>query len=234
MAPSQETAPFSLESLLGPKLLTKVGEPAKSTKTLMQGKELVALYFSASWCPPCKAFSPILADFYNACAKQEKLEIVYISSDRTVPDFEGYYSKMPFLSIPTEQGSAAIKSNLAENLGITGIPSLVVVDAKTGDFVTSKARDQVTQAGGDAVKGKEIIEQWKALERKPLSEAKNELGGAVTGGPIMQVIMFFARKPMYVFGLLYIYKWLTKKMNAMTSDNPTETPMMEQEAESEF
>jgi nucleoredoxin len=233
---SEQTAPFDIESLLGSKLLTKVGAPTKSTKTLMKGKELVALYFSASWCPPCKTFSPVLADFYNACAKDGKLEIVYISSDRTVPDFEGYYSKMPWLSIPTEQGSAAIKSNLAESVGITGIPTLVVVDVKTGEFVTAKARDEVTKVGGDATKGKELIEQWKAMERQPLSEARNQLGpSGGLQGPLLRVIKYFAKNPMYIFGLLYLYKWATKQWNAMSSgDEPAETPMIPQEAEAEF
>jgi nucleoredoxin len=223
--------------MFGSKLLSKVGAPAKSSKTLMKGKELVALYFSASWCPPCKTFSPILADFYNACAKDGKLEIVYVSSDRTVPDFEGYYSNMPWLSIPTEQGSAAIKTRLAESVGITGIPTLVVVDVKTGEFVTATAREEVMKVGSDATKGKELIEQWKAMERKPLSAAANEL--AAPGGPVIgaltQVFKYFAKNPMYIFGLLYLYKWATKQFKAMSSgDEPAGTPMIPQEAEAEF
>lgn len=83
---------FGLDALLGDELLSKAKGPAKSTLELMEGKELVGLYFSASWCPPCKAFSPILADFYKAIATRGRLEIVYISSDKTVDEFEGYVS----------------------------------------------------------------------------------------------------------------------------------------------
>jgi nucleoredoxin len=85
-------AEFSIDSLLGTTLLEKVKIPAKPTKSLMKGKEIIGLYFSASWCPPCKTFSPILASFYNAAAKAGNLEVVYISSDRTAADFEGYVS----------------------------------------------------------------------------------------------------------------------------------------------
>jgi nucleoredoxin len=53
---------------------------------------VVALYFSASWCPPCKTFSPRLIDFYLAAAKDNGLEIVYVSSDKTVESFETYVS----------------------------------------------------------------------------------------------------------------------------------------------
>ena len=188
----------------------------------------------ASWCPPCKAFSPILADFYNASAKDGKLEIVYVSSDRTVPDFEGYYKTMPWLSIPTEEGSAAVKNNLAQTLGIAGIPTLVIIDVKTGEFVTGSARDGVTRVGGNASQGKELIESWKSMERKPLSEAKNEIGGGPPGGPIMQIIMFFARNPMYIFGLLYMWKWVSRKLKAMSADDPSSSPMIEPEDEAEF
>lgn len=92
ISPAAAAAEFSIETLLGAKLLEKVKTPAKPINTLIKGKELIGLYFSASWCPPCKAFSPILASFYDAAAKANNLEIVFISSDRTVEDFEGYVS----------------------------------------------------------------------------------------------------------------------------------------------
>jgi nucleoredoxin len=59
---------------------------------LLKNADVVALYFSASWCPPCKTFSPILREFYLAAAKDNGLEIVYISSDREVESFEEYVS----------------------------------------------------------------------------------------------------------------------------------------------
>ena len=108
------TNDFQMSSLLGDHLLTKVGGPKKPTGELLKDKELVLLYFSASWCPPCKAFSPVLMDFYKAISEKGKMEIVYISSDKSLQEFEEYFKKMPWLSIPLEQGSAAIKSNLAE------------------------------------------------------------------------------------------------------------------------
>jgi thiol-disulfide isomerase/thioredoxin len=90
--PETTNEKVTMESLLGQKLLVKADGGAKHTKTLLKDKDLVGLYFSASWCPPCKTFSPLLREFYNAAAKDGKLEIVYISSDRDVESFKEYVS----------------------------------------------------------------------------------------------------------------------------------------------
>jgi nucleoredoxin len=207
-----ETTPFSPESLFGETLLQKVGV-AKNTADLLKGKELIALYFSASWCPPCKVFSPVLASFYERCSKNAKLEIIYVSSDKTVDAFEGYYNTMPWLAIPAEQGSAATKSKLAETFAITGIPALIVIDAKTGEFITSSAREHVSKANRNAAKCKEVIQQWKTMERKPLSAA----GGGGQGGALMKIFMYVARNPMFLVGLLYMYKEVMKRIKAQSS-----------------
>jgi nucleoredoxin len=224
------TEPTPMETLLGPALLTNVKGPAKKTKDLLKGKDLVLLYFSASWCPPCKTFSPILAQFYNAIAKDEKIEIVYVSSDRSVEDFESYYGKMPWLSIPLVDGSAEIKNNLSQTLKIAGIPTLVVLDAKTGEFITGLAREEVTPVGSNKTKAKELVEKWNQKERVALAEAN--MGGGGQGG-LMGILMYFAKNPMYIFGLLYMTKWAirhwTLYTKAQEGSGATVPPVMEDE-----
>ena len=42
-----------------------------------------AFYYSAVWCPPCKAFTPDLVKFYDRMRKSgADFEIVFVSSDR--------------------------------------------------------------------------------------------------------------------------------------------------------
>jgi nucleoredoxin len=118
---------------------------------------------------------------------------------------------MPWLAIPFQQGSANIKNNLSQTLGIQGIPTLVVLDAKTGEFVTAEARRHVEDAGGDASKAKATIDMWKQMDRKPLSQATLNMQG-MGGHPLMKFITFFAKNPVYIFALLYFYKFLTKHM----------------------
>ena len=58
--------------LKGQQLLRKNGEVVNADEVLAE-KKIIAYYFSAHWCPPCRNFTPILADFYNVSTS--KLEI---------------------------------------------------------------------------------------------------------------------------------------------------------------
>jgi nucleoredoxin len=79
----------------------------------------------------------MLVDFYNSC--KDDLDIVFVSSDRDEKSFSDYYQKlMPFLAVmPAFNGEEARKRHmkLAETFQIKGIPTLIVLDAKTGNFM---------------------------------------------------------------------------------------------------
>lgn len=221
---------FLLESLVGATLLKdgkgnamSTGDSIKSSNT-----SLVGLYFSASWCPPCQRFTPVLTEFYNA-AKSSKsgLEIVFVSSDRHLEEFEAYYGKMPWLAIPQIQGSAEIKQKLSNALAVTGIPAIAILDAKTGEFILGgDARDDVMQAGGNAEQVSATIQKWKDAERHPISEAPRLMdSGAGARGPLSKFLSFMAKNPMIVFGLIYFYQWMQRKMiEAGYDDDKTTTP----------
>ena len=85
-----------------------------------------AFYFSASWCPPCRTFTPKLVDFY----KKEKrngsaFELVFVSSDRS-EDLMAEYMDEYDMDWPAFQYGK--NKNLVERNG-SGIPNLVVTDA---------------------------------------------------------------------------------------------------------
>ena len=106
---------------------------------------------------------------------------------------------MPWLSLPEGEGSAsATKNKLAQALQIRGIPTLIVLDVKTGKFVTATARDDVTRVGGDAEKGLQVIQAWKAIDTIPIEEANLEAGGP---SGIMAIIYYILKNPIYIFGL---------------------------------
>jgi len=113
-----------LTELLGDKLITKEGE--RSTAETLAGKKHVMLYFSAHWCPPCKQYTPELAQAYAASQKKDEVAIVFVSSDRDEASFSGYYAEMPFHALPFAARDEA--ATLGEKYGVKGIPSLVLLD----------------------------------------------------------------------------------------------------------
>jgi len=143
-----------------------------------------------------------------------------VSSDKTVDEFNEYYGKMPWLSIPQVDGSAEIKSKLATTLNVCGIPTIVILDAKTGEIISAgEARDDVVAAGGDTEKVKDVIAKWTTGERYPLSEAPRLMDmGSAKQSLFSKVLSILAKNPMIIFGLIYFYRWAQKKMAEMGSD----------------
>jgi nucleoredoxin len=53
-----------MEFLSGKNLFRADGT-AVSADQALSSKKVVLFYFSAHWCPPCRAFTPLLKDFYD-------------------------------------------------------------------------------------------------------------------------------------------------------------------------
>ena len=54
----------SMDSLTGQQLLGK-DEKVVGADEVLADKKIIAFYFSAHWCPPCRLFTPVLAEFYS-------------------------------------------------------------------------------------------------------------------------------------------------------------------------
>lgn len=60
------------------------------THELLAGQRTIGVYFSASWCAPCRQFTPVLAKFYEEMNKKgKKFEIVWVSRDNSADEFVG-------------------------------------------------------------------------------------------------------------------------------------------------
>lgn len=139
-----------MEHLAGLTLVKKNKEQVSADDSLAD-KEIIAFYFSAHWCPPCRMFTPILADFYEEIKDQElPLEIVFVSSDETEEGLFGYMNEAhgDWLAVPF--GSPAAEK-LSEKFGIQGIPALVVTK-KDGTVVSENGRGDVEKKGVNAYK----------------------------------------------------------------------------------
>ena len=116
---------------------------------------IVALYFSAHWCPPCKGFTPKLRQFYNQVnAEGKKLEIVWVSSDDDQEEFEDYHEEMPWLAMEFESDEAD-RDEVSEQFGISSIPTLLVMN-KDGTVKIPTGKNDVENLGVDC------FEQWLA------------------------------------------------------------------------
>uniref|UniRef100_K4AJ13 protein-disulfide reductase n=1 Tax=Setaria italica TaxID=4555 RepID=K4AJ13_SETIT len=85
----------------------------------------VALYFSASWCPPCRRFTPTFVEVYEELTSQDNsLEVVFVSRDRDEESFNAYLAKMPWLAVPLADSECL--QRLMKGYKVNGIPNLGV------------------------------------------------------------------------------------------------------------
>uniref|UniRef100_A0A4D5R9Z7 Nucleoredoxin-like protein 2 n=1 Tax=Scolopendra viridis TaxID=118503 RepID=A0A4D5R9Z7_SCOVI len=134
-----------MDLLCGKTLVKKSGEEVNAEEAL-QGVEIIAFYFSAHWCPPCRGFTPMLAEFYCELKdKEQPMEIIFVSSDRSVQDMMTYMKEDhgDWLAIPYNDGLA---QELKQRFNIRGIPSLVVV-RRDGSLVTTDGRSELYKSG---------------------------------------------------------------------------------------
>jgi nucleoredoxin len=115
----------------------------------LKGKT-VGLYFSAHWCPPCRAFTPSLVKFRDKHA-EEDFEIVFVSLDHSAGEKATYIREMnmKWLTVPGAGSNEA--RALAERFQVNGIPMLVIL-APDGSVVTPNGREDVMVSADTALR----------------------------------------------------------------------------------
>jgi thiol-disulfide isomerase/thioredoxin len=106
--------------------------------------DLVFLYASASWCPPCKKYTPQVIKFYNDAKHMyakapnvtKSIEVVFLSADHDIAGFKSYYASMPFLAVPYD---CPLREKLMAHIKVTGVPRFVCMDGKTGKILESNS-----------------------------------------------------------------------------------------------
>jgi len=103
--------------------------------------DCVGIYFSAHWCPPCRGFTPQLAEIYrNLKAAGKKFEVVFVSSDQDYEGFNAYFAEMPWLALPYDKRET--KQELSSKFGVSGIPTLILLNPD-GSTITQDGRSMV-------------------------------------------------------------------------------------------
>ena len=78
---------------------------------------------------------------------------------------------MPWLSMPMTPEGAKHINKLSAKLSVRSIPQLIVLDAKTGRYVTNDAKSQVVHVGKDVARQTQLINSWKDAQSVPLDQA---------------------------------------------------------------
>jgi len=123
--------------------------PAKDA--VPEDKKIICFYFSAHWCPPCRQFTPMLKEFYNK-TKEQGVEIVFVSSDKTEKDMNDYYKEShgDWLRIAHK---SSLGKELNEHFEVDGIPTLAVCK-RSGEVITGDGVEQVAEIGAP------IVDKW--------------------------------------------------------------------------
>lgn len=114
--------------MIGDNLVDSDGKKFETSKVL-EGRKQVLLYFTASWCPPCRRFTPELVKFANLNKEAKDFVIIMVGSDNSAKAQDDYMkkAKMPFFAVP--YGAEGVKKIKQAYAG-RGIPNLVILDQK--------------------------------------------------------------------------------------------------------
>jgi nucleoredoxin len=121
--------PSVMQRRLAGKLVRLEGGTLKAYDAAqLAGVKYYGLYYSASWCGPCRQFTPQFIQYYRQLKQQyPEFEVVFVSADRSAGDMRSYMrdDAMPWLALKYDD--AQQESELRRYCG-PGIPCLVLVD----------------------------------------------------------------------------------------------------------
>lgn len=125
-----------LIEMIGPNLV-------RADKTQVRTADLaeiphIMLYFSASWCGPCRQFTPSLVSFFEKHKDSRKVMVILVSRDQGPVEMLQYMkdASMPWPAIPYSRIEG---SGIPKKYGGRGIPNLVLLNAdgsvRSGSYV---------------------------------------------------------------------------------------------------
>jgi len=131
----------------------KADETTKPIDDILTKKDIILVYFSAHWCPPCRMFTPMLKKFYDEHA-DKGIELIFVSWDKSSEEMFDYMKEAHGDWFAFEHESKVAKK-LSKKFKVDGIPTLVALKSD-GTVIDKNARSCVA-------KGEAIISKWKSL-----------------------------------------------------------------------
>jgi len=143
----------------------------------LSSADVIAFYFSAQWCPPCKHFTPILKKFVEMLESygDKSLKIIFVSSDHAEHEMWKYMYDSHGDWLALAHSCREGKERLERQYQVSGIPQLVVIDS-VGRWAVRDARGEVMAAvNGSSTQILTTYLKWKT--------AAGVSAGAPTAGP---------------------------------------------------
>ena len=121
-----------------------------------------------------------------------QLEVIYVSADRDAMEFESTFGSIPWLAVDFD--SPHCKTLLTRKCHVGKIPTVVVFDLQSGNFITDRGCDDIAQAVMQTEEGRHmhddynddancsaelLLKEWKAVEAVPLEEATFSGAGCI-------------------------------------------------------
>jgi nucleoredoxin len=143
-------SPFSARAdffgKLEPQLIQVVDGKKADYKKPAKSPKYTAIYYSAHWCPPCRAFTPKLVEWYKEFKpKHENFELVFASSDKN-EEAQIEYMKEMGMPWPAMKFAAA-KDPLVKKYSASGIPYIVLIDEAGKDMTGQKDNEWQSPQG---------------------------------------------------------------------------------------
>eukprot|EP01061_Rhynchopus_euleeides_P030193 TRINITY_DN50232_c1_g1_i1.p2 TRINITY_DN50232_c1_g1~~TRINITY_DN50232_c1_g1_i1.p2 ORF type:complete len:165 (+),score=80.49 TRINITY_DN50232_c1_g1_i1:59-496(+) len=118
-------------------------DKSRVTAAALSGKT-IGLYVSAHWCPPCRQFTPVLAQFYEEYKKLDpNFEIIFVSSDKTEAEFWSYFGESHGDYLAADFNGKA-RQLLKGVVNAPGIPTFAIY-TQDGDLISMGGRAKVMQ-----------------------------------------------------------------------------------------
>lgn len=167
--PTPTPRPAATTPTPAPKIQNTIGAKLSNLVSL-DGKKLspfdaaplakyLVVYYSASWCGPCRNFTPDLVKWYNRNkSRAEMFELIFVSGDRSADQTARYMvdDKMPW---PAMDFASIKMGSPIVGKGGPGIPSLVVFDAGGQPVAES-------YVNGEYVGPRQVLQDFDKLLKK--------------------------------------------------------------------
>jgi len=191
LAPLLSAAEGPVFSALKDDLVVADGKKLKKfDESALAQTKYYAIYYSAAWCGPCRAFTPDLVKWYKRNKNENPhFELIFVSSDRSEEDMAAYMKEDDMAWPALDFNKNKSNRTLTQYAG-NGIPCLVFVDAE--GKVLSDSYEGKSYVGPRKV----LADMEKTLKGNPASaEAKAAVAGAAKKKGGSSFDEFFKKKP---------------------------------------